>query len=681
MKKQHVNSLIQESSPYLLQHAHNPVDWFPWRKDILEKAKDENRLLIISIGYATCHWCHVMEHESFEDPAVAAIMNRHFINIKVDREEHPDVDQVYMNAVQLMTKSGGWPLNVVALPDGRPVWGGTYFQKEHWKEALLQIQKLFEETPEKLLEYASKLEQGIKAINTIYIPETISEIEKVNLKEIVSNWSKSFDEHYGGIGRAPKFMMPGSLSFLWRFAYFQKDKKISSFVENTLTKMAYGGIFDHINGGFSRYSVDHKWHVPHFEKMGYDNAQLVSLYSEVFRVTQNEHYKEVVEETLSFVKNELTSPQGLFYTALDADSINEYGILEEGAYYVFLEKELKETLDEDFPIFAAYYNCNDFGKWEGKQVFIRTKTEDAIAKEFAISKAALQAKKKDWKHKLKTLQSHRSKPRLDHKILTSWNALMIKAYADAYLAFQKKEYLESAVNAAIKIKTHLLEKNGFLFHQFTENTPATDGFLEDYAQLTEAFIKLYEVTFEEEWLLLSKKICNYTLTHFFDEKTSMFYFTTQDQSTALGRVIDYHDNVIASSNSVMAKVLFHLGHYFDESHYIEVSKKMAQNIIPEAENFPSGFSNWLDLIQFFQIGITEIAIVGKNAKALTEAVQKIYYPNKILIANISDKSELPLLQHRFIKDKTVAYICKNKTCSLPLISITELLNTLKTFHL
>jgi len=573
-----------------------------------------------------------------------------------------------------MTKSGGWPLNVVALPDGRPVWGGTYFQKEHWKEALLQIQKLFEETPEKLLEYASKLEQGVKAMNTISIPKTVSEIEKVNLKAIVSNWSESFDEHYGGIGRAPKFMMPGNLSFLWRFGYFQKDKKISAFVENTLTKMAYGGIFDHINGGFSRYSVDEKWHVPHFEKMLYDNAQLVSLYCEVYHTSKNQHFKEIVEETLQFVKNDLTSPQGLFYTALDADSINEFGILEEGAYYVFTEKELKETLVEDFPVFAAYYNCNDFGKWEGKQVFIRTKPEAAIAKEFGISTTALQTKKKGWKHKLKTLQSYRPKPRLDHKILTSWDALMIKAYTDAYSVFQKKEYLNCALNAAKNIKKYLLKEDGFLFHLFTDNIPATDGFLEDYAQLANAFIKLYEVTFEEEWLFLSKKICDYTLTHFFDEKTSMFYFTIKAHPTTLGRAIDYHDNVIASSNSVMAKVLFWLGHFFDENHYIEISEKMIQNIIPQAENFPSGFANWLDLIQIFQQGITEIAVLGENAKEFTEVVQNTYYPNKILMASTTNKSELPLLQHRFIKDKTVAYICRNKTCSLPIFTSEELQN-------
>ena len=674
MKKQHVNSLVHESSPYLRQHAHNPVDWFAWQKDNLEKAKSENKLLIISIGYATCHWCHVMEQESFEDAGVAEIMNNHFINIKVDREEHPDVDQVYMNAIQLMTNRGGWPLNVVALPDGRPIWGGTYFQKQQWKEALLQIQKLFEETPEKLLEYASKLEQGIKTMNTISVPETVSEIEKVNLRDIVTNWFDSFDLHYGGIGNVPKFMMPGNLAFLWRFGFFQKDENISGFVENTLTKMGYGGIFDHINGGFSRYSVDEKWHVPHFEKMLYDNAQLVSLYCEVYHTTKNVHFQEIVEETLQFIKNELTSPQGLFYTALDADSINEYGILEEGAYYVFTEKELQETLVEDFPIFATYYNCNDFGKWEGKQVLIRTKTEAAIAKEFSISTAVLQTKKKDWKHKLKTLQSYRPKPRLDHKILTSWNALMIKAYADAYAVFQKKEYLDCALNAAQKIKTHLLKEDGFLFHQFTDNSPATDGFLEDYAQLADAFIKLYEVTFEEKWLLLSKKICDYTLAHFFDEKTNMFYFTTQDQSTALGRVIDYHDNVIASSNSMMAKVLYMLGHYFDESHYVAVSKKMIQNIIPQAEIFPSGFANWLDLIQIFQQGITEIAILGKNAKEFTAAVQKIYFPNKIIMVSTANKSELPLLQHRFIKDKTVAYICRNKTCSLPVFTSEELQN-------
>src|SRR5690606_28011620 len=389
----YTNNLIHETSPYLLQHDHKPVDWNPWNDTVLAQAKKENKLILISVGYAACHWCHVMEHESFEDTEVAQLMNSKFINIKVDREERPDIDQVYMNAVQLMTGSGGWPMNVVALPDGRPVWGGTYFRKEQWMSALEQISDLYKRSPEKLYEYADKLEKGIKAMDVVTLNKEEAEFNIEYIDATVKKWEVHFDHQFGGLKRAQKFMMPNNYHFLLRYAYQNNDKELQDFVNLTLTKMAYGGIFDPIAGGFSRYAVDKKWHVPHFEKMLYDNGLLVSLYADAYLITKNELYKDIVTETLEYIKNNMTAPNGAFYSSLDADSNNAEGTLEEGAFYVWTQDELKTLLADDFDVFADYYNVNDFGLWEhNKHVFIRTESDSAIAEKHGITEAELAEK-------------------------------------------------------------------------------------------------------------------------------------------------------------------------------------------------------------------------------------------------------------------------------------------------
>ena len=364
MTHKFTNDLINETSPYLLQHAHNPVNWKPWNDATLAQAKKEDKLILISVGYAACHWCHVMEHESFEDTLVAQTMNTNYINIKVDREERPDVDQVYMNAVQLMTGHGGWPLNVIALPDGRPVWGGTYFKKEQWINALEQIAKLYVVNPEKLHEYADKLEQGIKNMDLVVLNPNQPKFTLDFVNDVVKDWSSLFDNEKGGQNRAPKFMMPNNYHFLLRQAYQNNDLDLQNHVNVTLTQMALGGVYDQLGGGFSRYSVDDKWHVPHFEKMLYDNAQLVSLYSDAYLITKKELYKEVVFETLAFIETELTSDEGVFYSSLDADSLNEKEELEEGAFYVWKKDTLKVILQNDYELFANYYNINNYGFWE-----------------------------------------------------------------------------------------------------------------------------------------------------------------------------------------------------------------------------------------------------------------------------------------------------------------------------
>ena len=442
IQHQYTNELINETSPYLLQHAHNPVNWRAWNSETLQKAKEEKKLMVISIGYSACHWCHVMEKESFEDSTVAVTMNKHFVAVKVDREERPDVDQIYINAVQLMTGSAGWPLNVITLPDGRPVWGGTYFKKDAWINSLEKIEKIYQENPQKLIDYATQLEEGIKSMDLISVNTNELNFTNFPSDSIVEKWSDSFDYKYGGPNRSPKFMMPNNLEYLLRHGIQYNNEKLLNYVYVTLDQIAYGGVYDHIGGGFARYSTDSRWHVPHFEKMLYDNAQLVSLYSKAYQITKKPLYKEVVLETLEFIKREMTNSEGVFYSSLDADSLTKEGELEEGAYYIFNENELKLILEDDFSLFSEYYNINSYGKWEKENyVLIRRKSDILITDEFSISQIELEQKKKNWKNKLRAYRDNREKPRLDDKTLTSWNALMIKGYVEAFKTFHIQAYL------------------------------------------------------------------------------------------------------------------------------------------------------------------------------------------------------------------------------------------------
>ncbi|MBB6679860.1 thioredoxin domain-containing protein [Aequorivita sp. 609] len=659
------NDLIHETSPYLLQHAHNPVNWKPYNDAALQQAKKEKKLIIISIGYAACHWCHVMEHESFEDIEVAEVMNKNYISIKVDREERPDVDQTYINAVQLMTGSAGWPLNVITLPDGRPVWGGTYFRKSDWINALEQIQEVYKIEPEKIIAYANRLEQGIKSMDLIELNTEDVDLTQFPTADIIKNFSERFDTKNGGFRGAPKFMMPNNFEFLLRQAVESNDETLLNYVTLSLDKMAYGGLYDQLGGGFSRYSTDEKWHVPHFEKMLYDNAQLVSLYSNAYLVTKKPLYKEVVEETLDFIALDLTNKEGGFYSSLDADSNNKDGKLEEGAFYVFTQEELEDLLEDDFKIFREYYNVNSYGKWEhNNYVLIRKKTNSEIEKEFNISHETLQQKKKSWKQTLLNYRNNRPKPRLDDKTLTSWNAMMLKGYIDAYKTFNNQEYLDIALRNAEFLAKNQLQKNGTLFHNYKDGKSTINGFLEDYAFTIEAFISLYQVTLDEKWLNLSKEMTDYSILNFFDEEKHMFYFTSKEDPVIVSRNFEYRDNVIPASNSVMAKNLYKLSKYFDEPRFNEISKQMLKNVLAEVENYPSGFSNWLDLLSNFQNNFFEIVVVGDSASEKIQEFYSHYLPNTILAAS-NVENNAPLFKNRFVKDETLIYICENNTCKIP----------------
>lgn len=671
-----MNELHSETSPYLLQHANNPIYWKAWNEQALAKAKEENKLIIVSIGYSACHWCHVMEHESFEDEEVAAVMNKDFISIKVDREERPDVDATYMKAVQIMTGQGGWPMNAVLLPDGRPIWGGTYFKKENWIATLEQLQDLYATQPEKVTDYAKKLLNGIQSLVLLGENTTEGIAPISNMEPLIEKWSRSFDWEFGGYARAPKFMMPNNYLFLQRYGHQEKRQDILDFVDLTLTRMAYGGLFDTLDGGFSRYSVDMKWHVPHFEKMLYDNGQLMSLYAEGYKRTKNSLYKEVIEKTHRFIQKELTDTTGAFYSALDADSLNEKGHLEEGAFYVWEKQELKDLLKEDFDLFTTVFNINEFGYWEdGHFVLIQNEAIEKLANDANITVDALQNKKEQWEKLLYEVRETRSKPRLDDKTLTSWNAIMLKGYVDAYKALGNDEYLTAAYRNAQFITDTLWHSDGYLWRTYKNGTVKIKGFLEDYALTADAFIALYEATLEEKWLLYTKQLTDYALENFYDENQQFFAYTSAKEEQLIAAHFETEDNVIPASNSVMANVLYKLSVLFDNTYYEKTALQMLHLIIPNLD-YPSAFSNWLNLWLNLSPQNRELAVCGTNAVLEIKKINSYYLPY-VITAGSTTESTIPFLSNRFVQDELLFYICQNKACGLPLTTSEETLNTLQ----
>ncbi|RZN82965.1 MAG: thioredoxin domain-containing protein [Winogradskyella sp.] len=663
------NELINETSPYLLQHAYNPVNWKAWNNESLKLAKAQNKLIIISVGYSACHWCHVMEEESFENDSIAKLMNDNFINIKVDREERPDVDQVYMNAVQLMTGNGGWPLNCITLPDGRPVFGGTYFTKKQWEKVLKDMSALYKNNPKKVIEYAKQLTEGVKDSDLITLNTDKVIFNKSSLKVKIEKWKKELDYNFGGQNKAPKFPMPSRLDFLLRYSFQNDDKDLLNYVSKTLTKMANGGIYDQLGGGFSRYSVDEKWHIPHFEKMLYDNAQLVSLYSKAYQITKKASYKKVVNETLSFVDRELSETNGAFYSSIDADSKTAEGVLEEGVFYRWTKDELKLILKDDFKLFSSYYNVNATGKWEKNHyVLFKTKTDEEFANSYGLSISSLKTKIEEWKKRLFEERAKRERPRTDDKVLTSWNGLMLTAYIDAYRVFEDKSYLEKAIKNAKFIKENQLKRDGRLFHNYKDGTTSIQGFSEDYAHVISAYISLYEVTLNEDWLKTAKRILDYSISHFLDKESGMFYFTPDTETSLITRKIETLDNVIPSSNSVLAENLFKLSHYYSDELYANMAKQMLSNMKDNIENSPSSFSNWLNLYLNYSNPYFEVAISGQNALEKLEELNNYYLPN-ILVAGAKEDSDVPIMKNRYNEDDTYIYVCVDGTCKLPVKSI------------
>ncbi|WP_184549387.1 thioredoxin domain-containing protein [Mucilaginibacter sp. FT3.2] len=656
-----MNKLANSTSPYLLQHANNPVDWYPWGKEALDKAKAENKLILVSIGYSACHWCHVMEHESFEDEAVATVMNEYFVCIKVDREERPDVDQIYMSAVQLMSGRGGWPLNCICLPDQRPIYGGTYFRKNDWTSLLFNLADFYKQKPDEAEEYAVRLTDGIQKYESVQFIAEQAEYTKDDLTPIADNWKRYFDKYEGGTGNAPKFPMPNNWQLLMRYAHLAKDEEIAKQVKLTLHKMAFGGIYDHIGGGFARYSVDGRWHVPHFEKMLYDNAQLITLYSEAYTWQPDELYKQVVDEIIHFAITELASPDMGFYSALDADS---EGV--EGKFYIFTKTEIEEILGHDTDLFCIYYHITEDGNWEEEHsnVLFRKETDEQLAAKLGLGVDDMLSQIKTSREKVLEARSHRIRPGLDNKILASWNGLMLKGLCEAYRAFEKPEYLALALKNADFILKNLLGQNGRLSRVY--GSPVTDGipvaFLDDYANIIDGLIALYEVTFNEYWLKQAKALTDTAIAHYYDEANGIFFYTADDDEQLIARKSEIMDGVTPASNSAMARNLKKLGLLFDNENYAAVSAQLLRNIMPQLAKYGTAYSNWTMLLLDEIFGIYEVAITGSEAEPVRKELENNYIPNKIILGGT--KGSLPLLQDKFGKS-TQIFVCIDKTCGLP----------------
>ncbi|MDD5185989.1 MAG: thioredoxin domain-containing protein [Paludibacter sp.] len=668
----HTNSLMNESSPYLLQHAHNPVNWYPWGPEALEKAKKENKMIIVSIGYAACHWCHVMEHESFEDEEVANYMNEHFVAIKVDREERPDIDQVYMNAVQLLSGRGGWPLNCLALPDGRPVYGGTYFQKEQWLDMLSQVSGFVLNNPDKAEEQAKSLTDGVQNNEMIYANAKVQEFSLDDLDNIFAKWRNDIDFVEGGSLGAPKFPLPTGYQFLLHYYSLTKNEDALKAVTLTLEKMANGGIYDQVGGGFSRYSTDAVWKVPHFEKMLYDNAQLVSLYTAAYQQTKNPLFKTIVFETLEFVQRELTSLKGGFYASLDADS---EGV--EGKFYCWKKNELKEIIGNHADLIIDYYNVSGSGNWEhDRNILYKKDSDKEFARKYNLTEVELSDRILEAKRILLNERSKRIWPALDDKILTSWNGLMLKAFIDAYRVFDDPDYLKMALKNAEFILTEMKSEDNRLSRNYKNGKATINAFLDDYAFTIQAFIALYQATFDEKWLKEAQQLCYYSIEHFLDGDSGMFYYTSDLDPALIARKMELSDNVIPSSNSEMAKNLFILGQYLYNEDYIGMAKKMLANIKQHALENGIYYANWDILMAWFAKDPYEVAIVGEDCEAKRKEFDSHYLPHVFFYGGKTDKDST-LLEGKLIEGNTTLYVCRNGACQRPVNEVNDALVQIK----
>ena len=668
----HTNALVNESSPYLLQHAHNPVNWFPWKEETLEKAKQEDKMMIISIGYSACHWCHVMEHESFEDTTVSRIMNEHFINVKVDREERPDVDAIYMDACQLSTGKGcGWPLNAFVLPDGRPVWAGTYFPKKNWIEVLEYFVGLYKKDRQKLEEYAAELTKGIQSTDKVAKPVQFkNEFKEEILDQMTKQFLAQTDFKWGGRQGVPKFPSPSHYEFLLTQYFHTKDERALKAVVTTLDKMAQGGIYDHLGGGFARYSTDNEWKVPHFEKMLYDNSQLVSLYAHAFQVTKNPLYQKVVVETLEFVDRELTDKSGGFYSSLDADSEGE-----EGKFYVWEKTAIDSILKDQkaAAVFNDYYEIQEKGNWEHTNILYVRQEKEVVAKRHKMTVDQLESLLQLGRNQLFRARSSRVRPGLDDKVLASWNGLMLQAYLDAYQTFGKEQYLQKALKNGHFILDNLLDKSTYrLKRNYKEGKATIPAFLDDYASIISAFTKLYETTFDEAWLGHADQLSQTAIKEFFDAESELFFYTSQNDSPLIARKKELGDNVIPASNSMMARALFQLGTYLDQKDYMSISNRALQ--IVSGQFIEAGqatfYSNWCRLYSSFTRTPYEVAIVGPNHEELHQKMMSTYFPNAYYLGG-KDEGSLELLKNKLVEGETYIYVCQNKVCQLPVMEVEQ----------
>ena len=653
------NQLSKETSLYLKQHSQNPINWQRWSNEIFDVSVDLDKLLVISVGYSSCHWCHVMEEETFTNDSIAKIMNENFINIKVDREENPDVDQAYMTASQLMTGSGGWPLNVITLPDGSPIYAGTYHTTSQWADILKRIIRLKKDNYDGLKEIANNVKNGVIDINTIKRQEEVSEFKVDFLKSNIEIWKQKWDLEFGGDLAQQKFVSPSKYIFLLNYGIIYDDKEVLNHVENTLDIILSSGLKDFVEGGFYRYTVDSEWKIPHFEKMLYDQAQLISLYSKAYKVFKKAEYKNVVTTTISFLKSEMYSDLGLFYAAMDADTDGE-----EGKYYSFDYNELIQISNEtDFNLFQSYFNLDPSNPWENDKYLllpIENKNLSDWLIDNNINEEDLIKYKKQWIDNILKIKGERTKPRIDDKIIVSWNALTISSFIDAYEALKNDQYL----NDAIAMHSILQDKSfrkGDLIHTFKENQ-FQEGVLEDYAYFSKSSMSLFQATGDEIYFEFSKELTDKALDIFRDENSDLLVYSNNEE--LFTKLISIDDGVIPSPNSILSENLFNIGHIIFDDFYLDRSNKMISSVKELINENINAYSVWGNNILNKVEPFFEVAVIGHNSKKITDNISSYFTPNTLVVQS-STESEIPLFIDRFFEDETYIYVCQNKVCQRP----------------
>lgn len=680
----HTNHLIHESSPYLLQHAHNPVDWYPWGKEALQQARKDNKPILLSIGYSACHWCHVMETESFENEAIATLMNDNFVNIKVDREERPDLDEIYMNAVQMLTGRGGWPMTVFLTPEGKPFYGGTYFPPEDrygvpgFPKVLKAVAQAYRERPQ---DVEKSVGQILEALNRLTgLQESQRPFSRDIIAQSAEQLSRAYDPDHGGLGQAPKFPNVGVLELFLRHYRSSKEPRFLEMATHTLTKMAEGGIYDHLGGGFHRYSVDEKWLVPHFEKMLYDNAQLTRIYAQVFPITQESLFKNVVEETLDYLAREMFHPEGGFYSTQDADSEGE-----EGKFFVWSSDEVTRIVGEEIgEIFCRTYDVSDLGNFEGKNILHPILTLEQAAKFFKKDLIEIERLVADAKAKLFQEREKRVKPFRDEKILASWNGLMLSGLAEALKVSANPRYLQAATKTINFIFTQMVQDD-FLCHTYKDGQAKLHGYLDDYAFLAAGLLDLYEVTLERSTLERAAKLAETMIREFWDDIDGAFFYTGKSHERLISRTKPAFDSSIPSGNSIATQVLLRLYHYMGQEHYLKRAEKSLRLYYDAMEKQPFGFAHMLSALDFYLEKPKEIVLVGKKddqaQQDLLRKIHSLYLPNKTLqVIEPGEPLEKisPLLAGKTqLNGKPTVYVCHNFTCSPPVTDWDDLKSLLE----
>jgi len=680
------NRLAKETSPYLLQHAHNPVDWYPWGEQALERAQKENKPILVSIGYAACHWCHVMEKESFEDGDTASLMNENFVNIKIDREERPDLDHIYMDAVQTMTGSGGWPLNVFLTPTAKPFYGGTYFpprrafNRPSWREVLTAVSNAFREKRNEIELQAESLTAHLSESKTFGQQQPGEPFTREKSDQAFQNLLKTADKEWGGFGSAPKFPQTFSIQFLLRYHYVTGNEEALTQACLSIDKMIEGGIYDQVGGGFARYSTDTEWLVPHFEKMLYDNALLVSVLAEAYQLTKNPRYREVIEETIAFIQRELTDPGGGFYSALDADSEGE-----EGKFYVWKFEEVKNLLNNG-EIFCEFFDITETGNWSegttsenGKSILRTKKPLELFAKEKNITPDELRSIIKEAKSILLAERNNRVRPALDDKIILSWNALMNTACSKAFAATGKDEYLKLAVaNMQFLLEKFATSNHSYFHHTWKHDEAKYFAFLDDYAFIIQALLHLQEITADAEWLIRAKEIAENVIENFSEDETGFFFFTDVRQTDIIFRKKEIYDGATPSGNATMAYNIYQLSILFNIPEYRARAENMIRSLTNTIIRSPTSFGVWINFLLETTFGTMEIAVVGDKPALKAKEVLAQYFPHKVLMASENGIGNLPLLAGKKAANPPLIYLCKDYSCLKPVSGVNELIRLIDT---